>query len=275
MPSLCTAPNVTDENGSRLGGVTRRFGVELEVSHADAIDGIIGRHEDRYGRPIGSGERKTPFGVKSDGSVNGDALEFVSPVLQGDAGLEAVENLCAYAESHSWETDHSCGYHLHVDCTDLNDEQRKAVYYAYALTEALWARFVPPSRAGENTYCRKMHLSPADIRRAQFSDTLYRVENGPNHRYCWCNLLSLDRHGTIEIRLHTGTINKDQVCNWIKAHLLFVEAVKGMTIEQIDKAFADKTVAGQFLAIERIWGDRNLSEFYRRRAKKVSKALHL
>jgi len=274
--TYCTAAEpVADESGTKLGGILRRFGVELEVSFADAWRDLAGRTEDRYGRAISTGERKTPFGCKSDGSVNGDALEFYSPVLQGDAGLEAVENLCDYAAAHAWETDSSCGYHLHIDCGDLNDEQRKAVYYAYKLTESLWARFVPRNRAEENTYCRKINLDAAQIRQDSFATTFQRVRNGPNDRYVWCNLLSLDRHSTIEIRLHTGTVDKAQVTNWIKAHLSFVETVKNMTLEQIDDAFADKTVAGQFLSIERIWQDRGLSEFYRRRAKRVSKALHL
>jgi len=44
-------------------------------------------------------------------------------------------------------------------------------------------------------------------------------------RYHWLNLDSIDKHGTIEIRLHSSTLDANKVCNWVKAHLRFVDWV--------------------------------------------------
>lgn len=252
--------HVTDTTATQLGGSLRRFGVELEASEVSAV------MDAKHASPA--------FGVKSDGSVNGAGLEFYSPILQGDAGFDAVVALCKYAEAHGWDADDSCGYHLHLDATGLNSEQRKVVLYAYKLTEQLWARFVSVGRT-ERSYCRPIPLDAIEIKRRTFSDTYNYIEYSHAGRYTWCNIMSLGVHKTIEIRLHFGTFNAADVTNWIKAHLLFMDFVATKTLDEVEALFADKTVAGQYLALEKIWGDRGLSEFYRRRAKQVSTAIHV
>ena len=261
MPRYLTGNNIPDTQASKLGGSLRRFGVELEVSDVNYD---------------ASGYRNASpaFGLKEDGSVNGAGLEFYSPILQGDAGYDAVVALCDYAEAQKWDADESCGYHLHLDATDLSSDKRKAVLYAYKLTEALWARFVDRYRV-QRSYCCPIPLEAAEIRDRSFSASRRDIENGDNGRYIWCNVLSLDVHSTIEIRLHYGTIHTADVTNWIKAHLLFMDFVANKSLDEIEALFADKTVAGQFLALEGIWGDRGLSEFYRRRAKSVSTPIHV
>jgi hypothetical protein len=263
MPYVQAGPEVISPTHSRIGDCTRRFGVELEVSEADNWTAI------ERSRDL------TVFGVKSDGSVNGDGLEFYSPILSGDAGLEAVDNLCGYAANNGWFADESCGYHLHIDCGDLNGIQKKRIYYAYKLTEDLWRRFVPQRRVSGCCYCREIPIEAARIREMRFSEIKAEVRRGANHRYVWCNLLSLENHRTIEIRLHDGTVEAEVVSNWIKAHVLFIDRIKDRLLAGIDRRFKDKTIAAQFTALERLWGDAELSAFYRRRAKRVSTALHL
>ena len=263
MPYVSAGPHVVSDVASRMGDCTRRFGVELEVSEADNWTAL------ENDRDI------TVFGVKTDGSVNGDGLEFYSPILQGDPGLDAVENLCAYAGEHGWYADESCGYHLHIDCNDLDGIMKKRVYYAYKLTEKLWQRFVPSRRYQSCCYCRSIAIEAPRIREMRFSEIKNEVSRHGNHRYVWCNLLSLDSHGTIEIRLHNGTVEAEVVTNWIKAHVLFIDRIKDKLLAGIDRRFKDKTIAAQFASLERLWGDSELSAFYRRRAKRVSTALHL
>lgn len=249
-------PNIIDDKADKVGA-KRCFGVELEVSDAPDYMGLEG---------------KTHFAVKSDGSVDGDGLEFVSPILAGNAGLEAVANLCEYAENAGWDCDSSCGFHLHIDVRDLTDEQRHRVYYAYKLTEDLWFRFVS-SRRERNTYCKKIDACADDIRYADF-DACARAAYDSTDRYTWCNILAFDTHGTIEIRLHHGTIGKADVTAWIKAHLRFVEIVRSMTLDQIDAMFSGKATAGAMLEVERIWRDADLSRLYRKRASAYRKPVH-
>ncbi len=259
--------------GSAVYGETGRivptditFGVELEVSYAPGYYDLQGR---------------TVFGQKTDGSVRGDGLEFVSPILSGDAGYAAVENLLAYAESKGWSADGSCGYHLHIGMRDFDGQAQKAVAMAYALTPELWSRFVPNARKS-NSYCRQLAVTPEfieNIGEGGYDKPMYYMACEANrhesHRYVWCNFAAYEQHGTIEIRLHNGTVKPKEVLNWIKAHTHFVSVVRKMTVAQVKAMFAGKSVAGQFRALEQLWKNRDLSEFYRKRAADVSVALHL
>jgi len=261
MPYIEAGPHVVSDVANRMGNCTRRFGVELEVSEADNWNALE-RDSDRV------------FGIKSDGSVSGDGLEFYSPILQGDPGIEAVENLCAYASENGWNADESCGYHLHIDCSDLNGVQKKRVYYAYKLTEKLWHRFVPSDRLC-GSWCHPIEIPAAEIRNMTFTEIRNRVSRGEYGRYIWANICSLSHHRTIEIRLHNGTVDSDAVVNWIKAHVMFLDKVKDMLLTRIDRRFLNKTVDAQFSALETMWGDADLSAYYRRRAARTTRALNI
>lgn len=236
-------------------GTFRNFGVELEVSHGPGY----------YDIPSHSG-----FSRKGDCSVRGDGLEFVSPILSGDAGLDAVAALCDYAALKGWSCDRSCGYHLHIDVRDLDNEQRKRIYYAYRVTQDLWHRFVNSNRIEGNCYCLPIKFSAQEIERNDWNDCIYDAEN-QDGRYTWCNIVAFENHGTIEIRLHHGTVNRAVVLNWIVAHLRFVEVVRSLTCQQIYAAFNGKTPADMMRQLERFWGDADLSRFYQGRVRRYAR----
>lgn len=246
--------------GSRVYGRTfdkigskRKFGVELEISGCRNHSGL---------------RDKTPFGVKYDGSLSG-GKEFVSPVLQGDEGLDAIANLCAYAREHDWTVDSSCGYHLHIDCSDLNDEQKVAVAVGYAATEKLWARFVSKRRA-TNNYCGPLPYRAITIKNLSFHGILDMTHT----RYLWINWQSYDRHKTLEIRLHSGTVNYDKIANWVIIHTRFVDALAKMVADDVYHLFANKTVEEQFDAVmELVNDDGALRAFYLKRAEKFGQPL--
>lgn len=245
------------EQGRRVEGVTfdkigskRRFGVELEISGCSKHSGLRGQ---------------TPFGVKYDGSLS-SGKEFVSPVLQGDEGLAAVENLCNYARSNDWTVDSSCGYHVHIDCGDLRDEQLFSVGLGYAFTADVWARFVANKRS-QNRYCAPLPYTAESMRNWCFQDILYQTPD----RYYWLNWKAYERHRTVEIRLHSGTTNYDKVANWVKIHARFVDAMAALTKDEVRELFDGKTVEEKFAAVMDIAGDDNLRRFYARRAAKHNK----
>jgi hypothetical protein len=237
---------VVGENFARIGS-RRRFGVELEISSCTKHAGLRGQ---------------TVFGVKYDGSLS-SGKEFVSPVLQGDEGLEAVDNLCAYGKTNDWTVDSSCGYHVHIDCGDLNDIALKSVALAYALTADVWGRFVTPKRR-DNRYCERLPYSAEQIRGVNFATILDMTQD----RYHWLNWQAYNRHHTVEVRLHSGTTNAEKVNNWVIIHARFVDAMAGMPSEEVWNTFAGKSVAEQFDAIMRLAGDDKLRRYYERRAAK-------
>lgn len=186
----------------------RKFGVELESSDSGEAN-----------------QSNTVFSAVSDGSIDG--AEFVSPILQGDAGLEAITALCALNPS----TDTKCGFHLHLDATDLTPLDVIWIARGYKLIEKFLFLLVAPSRH-HNTYCKKIETD--FLAASDEPSLLYQVYGcrsgkprdkytGPDgnfakKRYEFLNVHSFFHRGTLEIRLHQGTFNPEKIACWINLH---------------------------------------------------------
>jgi hypothetical protein len=227
-------------------GSTRKFGVELETSECPDYEELRGQ---------------TVFGCKDDGSIDGK--EFVSPILSSDAGLTAIEEFCADARNMGFKVDAKCGYHLHLNLRGASLEAIKRVAIAYRLTEATWQSFVPKSRR-ENHYCDSLPWSMERVRKIEAWDDFFEFL-GEFDRYHWANLEAFRCHHTIEIRLHTSTLDANKVTNWVKAHLRFVDWVVAATDEEVLGIPTDLTE--QFAFLCNVWGDETLADFYAERAK--------
>lgn len=231
-------------SGSARLGSARRYGIELETDSCP-------KHEDLFGN--------TCFGSKHDGSINGK--EFVSPVLCGDTGLDAVSHLCDFASRNRWKVNSTCGFHLHLDMTREDNEACRAVAIAYCLTARVWQAFMPESRR-KNHYCADLQWSPEDVKRAPCFNEFCGIQG----RYQWFNLAAYCEHRTFEVRLHCGTLNADKVINWVKAHTRFIDAISDMTVDQVEQTFAGRTVSELFRIIAELWDDEDLTRFYENRA---------
>lgn len=206
-----------DAKRSILGRSFRRivsqrcFGVELETSACPNGDALFST-DCEFGA--------TSFGAKPDGT-DGVAKEFYSPILRGDRGLVAIENVCKFASANRWQVSRACGYHLHIDMRRTTDAERVAVLSGYAATREFWGALVPETRRS-NHYCGidQCLTNPADLLGASWD----RIASRCGSRYAWLNVASAySSHRTFEVRLHTGTLNRDKIVNWVRAHLLFVD----------------------------------------------------
>jgi hypothetical protein len=224
---------------------TRKFGIELETSECGDYFDLDG---------------ETKFGCKEDGSIDGK--EFVSPVLYGDEGLSEIRRFCRLARN--FKVDGKCGFHAHLDMGDLTVAQLKAVAYAYHKTYAIWAAFVADSRRS-NHYCGAHDYDRSGLSAIADSDDWRSFCN--RDRYVWCNVAAYNEHKSIEIRLHSATLEPEKIVNWIKAHVRFIDVVKDMTFGQIERRLSGP-VESLFSALSRIWDDSELSAFYADRAEK-------
>ncbi len=206
----------------------RRFGVELESS--------------------GLGVRKdqTQFSAIRDGSITGQ--EFVSPILQGDSGADAIRELCDLGPT----TDGKCGFHLHLDATDLSWSHLLQIGRGYTLIQPiLWAMMPKNRRANPtclliqtpyfaiNTRTQilgALYAKEGDIRRAKHRK---RVEK----RYEFFNAHSYFYHGTIEIRLHQGTFVYDDIINWINLNQALFAYFLRTNVGPMDNPFTHFTQA--------------------------------
>ena len=232
----------------------RKFGVEIETSACDDHKSI---------------RSDTVFGCKTDGSVDGK--EFVSPVLYGDEGLDEVRKICGHARRLGWEIDSACGLHTHFDLSNESDENCFKVAHAYMHTYDFWTTFITNARK-RNYYCAKHTYGPADL--AGYSESFYDwVCTYANEKYTWANFGAYTRFKTIEIRHHAASLNPTKLCNWIKAHTRFIDNVVSMSIPEINRALAGRSVYDQFNIVKAWWDDAELADHYKERAALFGKPI--
>jgi hypothetical protein len=242
--------NPIDNTFERTGS-GRTFGVELETSSCDGHYSFEGDYH---------------FGACEDGSIDG--MEFVSAVLRGDKGLDAIHEFCDAANNAGFEVDNKCGFHLHIGVDDLTDQQRRNVAAAYRLTYSVWSAFVSRERRA-NSYCGKSEWGIDDVLNC---DDFYDFCDAAD-RYQWFNLAAYTEHRTFEIRLHSATLNGNKVANWVVAHVRFIDAVANMSLADIRAAFEGKSTRQQFAALARLWNCESLAAFYAKRAEKFGATL--
>lgn len=206
----------------------RKFGVEIEYTGVSrtTVRSILNEHgyiTDQQGRS----RNLEQWSVVFDGSVTGAGNEYdntggevVSPILSGEAGLEAIGKVSRLISRNGGKADRSCGLHVHVDATGIPIPELHTIARRYARFESEIDSFMPRSRRGNgNNYCYSM--TPDVLTRIDQTynrDSFYNVD-----RYRKLNLNSVYKHGTIEFRQHGGSINPEKIKNWVRFCVSFVE----------------------------------------------------
>lgn len=216
---------------------SRKFGVELEIVNL-AIPTVvlalrnagIDAHAEGYNHAL-----RNHWKVVTDASVVGNngipGCEVVSPVLVGEDGLEEVRKVCRALVAAGATVNKTCGLHVHVNARDLTARDIAMTVTRYANTEASIDALVPVSRRGSyNRFCKSVVslVRTNSARLATVStpaDCVTALRTYPNdeNRFLKLNLESYLRHGTVEFRQHSGSVNAEKVCNWIRFCVNFVE----------------------------------------------------
>ncbi|WP_300907716.1 amidoligase family protein [uncultured Desulfovibrio sp.] len=204
----------------------RKFGIELEIV------GITRQVALRALRAVGINVQDESYNhttrghwkLVSDSSVR-DGFEVVSPILQGEAGIEEAMTVAEALSDAGATVNRSCGFHVHFDAADLNAADVKIIVNRYAAHEAEIDAFMPPSRRGNtNTYCES--VTSFLNRRFNEARTINELAAAQPGRYFKVNLQSYRRHGTLEFRQHSGTVNANKVANWVRFLGEFIEQCK-------------------------------------------------
>lgn len=193
----------------------------------------------------------TVFGSKDDASLN-EGIEFYSPILSGDRGVEELKKFCTFARFLPIN-DH-CGLHVHLDARKLSWHQLHKIYWVYAVAEPAILQMLPPQRR-QNQYCHRIHQSHkglmAKIKSQEDFNLVYlahckvhrlsalaksrlamRYENGGgntrNFHYDGINLHNYfynrsQTKKTIEIRYHSGTVEFEKIYHWLVFNLAIVK----------------------------------------------------
>lgn len=256
--SACTRQNEWEQDFDWTGGAAydkmgspRKFGIELESSRCDGYSDWA---------------RGYSWGAKVDGSISGK--EFVSPPMWGNDGYNNVVEFCENASRNGVRTDDSCGFHLHIDLSDTTAEQRKVIALAYHYTRRVWASMIEPTRR-DTFYAR--YSSGGQFRTVWERDDILASDDYPrtNERYVWVNWLSFSNHRTVEVRSHEATFDGRAVIAWARAHTMFVDYVKGMTVGQVTRTFGCEDSFTIMRELKFVWGA-ELHDYYSRKTVTVS-----
>lgn len=195
----------------------RRFGVEIEAYNCNKNTLAAALREEGILVSVEAYNHNTRnhWKLVSDSSLLGNnTFELVSPVLEGQSGLEELKKVCWVLDACNAKVNDSCGLHIHFDASNFTLETWKNVALSYKRIESEINNFMPTSRH-DNSYCRSMRtISETSIRNAT---SIQELQRGAflSTRYFKINPQSYNRHKTIEFRQHSGTINYDKISNWI------------------------------------------------------------
>jgi hypothetical protein len=169
------------------------------------------------------------------------ALELVSPPLT-DTGLVQVEKVCEVITRLGAKTNRTCGLHVHIGARELSIDAMRRLAYLYIEHEDVIDSLLPPSRrANNNSYCRSLKQnvimprleaarSIEDIAKALARSGMGSYEK-PS-RYTKLNFAAFFRHGTVEFRQHSGTVDAIKIINWVKLCQKMVD-IAGMEVASV------------------------------------------
>lgn len=202
-----------------------KFGIELEcwspVKCSETQTFLS-----KKGIPVGYNK----WDVREDGSLyDGPAgfrgVEIVSPILDTDCpdDIRMIRKICDLIQNKGFRVDHHCGFHVHLDAKDMSPNDVKRIFARYTGYEAQIDSFMPSNRRG-GVYFSKSGKDA--LSKVESVDTITALGRVLNDRYYNVNLHALQRHGTIEFRQHSATINANTIIRWVTFLEQFVKASK-------------------------------------------------
>ncbi len=240
----------TNVRGFSEVGSRRCYGIELETASCTGY--------------VEELKESDAWGAKDDCTVTGK--EFFSDILSGDSGLDAIRELTDIASANNWTVDHNAGFHLHLDMRGETEDALWAIAYAYRRTQDVWLSFVEADRH-DGEYCHGILWNCSDLEHSKRIDNYDRMAYDTD-RNNWANLSAYRAFTTIEIRLHHGTLDADDIVNWVKAHTRFADWASKLGYEGVRKALNDLTDDELFAFIaQEVWDDSDLTIYYGKRAQ--------
>lgn len=151
--------------------------------------------------------------------------EIVSPILEGEDGLEQLRKVCEALEAVGAKVDKTCGIHVHHGIGDLNLEQIKNIYRVYNKYENVIENMMPKSRrkTANNRYCKPL---AEYIERIEGASTIEDLRWVLHDRYRTVNFQSYVKYSTIEFRQHSGSTDFEKISSWVLLTQMMVEKSK-------------------------------------------------
>jgi hypothetical protein len=174
-------------------------------------------------------------GVGDDGSL-ANGLEVTTPPAKGAKLVELVSEVMNTLNENGYVAEHSCGLHTHIDLRDYvgNRKFLSHLFNAfYAVEDILFAMQTERRHQGSYSYPMRRnfeffhfhgkHSGDFDYRYYGMEKTQegkYRMDSEKGrkyaaNRYNAFNFHSVYFRGSLEIRLHEGTVDPERALMWI------------------------------------------------------------
>lgn len=208
----------------RIGGglimtTTTTFGLEFEVAgiSTSTAAAALNRGGIRCIEPNRQHQTNADWTSVHDGSVRG--AEVVSPILN-DERLNEGSIVARLLLGVGGKVDRTTGFHVHIGARGVLELDAIANWYLnWNLVHDAIGALVAPSRLN-NSYCKAVDRQRAELNAERIRNG--NVSDFSGDRYQSFNLMAYDRHGTVEIRLHQGTLNGTKAVAWSR----FIDAFK-------------------------------------------------
>lgn len=253
-----------DPRGFKINDSRRFASVEIEVDTYAALDPVSRRVLGEGFKPLNQTISRWQACVVRDGSVGG--FEINSAPACGDALPDQINEICnSLALVHAGVAE-NCGLHVHVDCRDFGYQEIRRLVNLYVEFEETMFAAVHRSRY-DNRYsrhCAQQYLErmilgvkPEKklIKHAIIEQTYGRGSaNGRagivplfhqtrsqhygggagSPRYNALNIHSFFMRGTIESRLHHGSILPEEIYSWARIWIEILDAVGKLSDSKAD-----------------------------------------
>ena len=275
-------PGERDPDSTWHGEPSARFpyfvGVEIECG-VTSWSSLLRETMDKWG-----------VGLHDDGSVrvNGHSHELVTAPARGDSFERQIDELCCALHGAEAHVNRSCGLHVHVDVRPFTTAQILGIVRLYSRIEKTLYGLVARSRRSNNfagPWGERLtegavldtEASITDRERALDINTYGSEREARNakecrykhsSRYHGFNLNAIAVHGTLEFRLHHGTVNASKIKMWAAVCSAVVRygaehpesdiaALRGTPAEILERVLGeDRALIGWTRARRRFFEDR-------------------
>lgn len=241
---------------------SRAVSVEIEVSDC-------AKRGD--GSPVANVVRRWRGGIVRDGSLGSNGFEINLAPAAGDFFTRQVDEVCAGLRSMRAWCDDRAGAHVHVDARDHSYDDIVKLVKLYAKVEDAmirtqrFSRIFPNGRiggsAGYTRPCAERLLKAVSAakgsealaikdpvgsyrkdKREKLLTAVYgeapseppRGERYNSARYAAANFHSYFYRGTVEFRIHAGTVKAKNIKAWASLCVALVDAAYKMTEKEVD-----------------------------------------
>lgn len=173
-----------------------------------------------------SSQSKKHWTVTNDGSLRGDAYEYVlaAPVVRKEVD-EALDQLYRKLDSATLLDSGRAGVHVHINVREMTMTQMFTFALLYLVFEKVLVKFCGESREG-NLFC--LRISDAEYLSMALTNAIKTSRfdrlSSDDLRYASINFTALRKYGSLEFRAMRSPVSKEVIKQWVDILLSLKDA---------------------------------------------------